>query len=112
MTEPMSVSGFRVSDADREQVAALLQRHHAVGRLTLAELDERVTAAYAARTRDQLDTLTTDLPTDPAIDPDPAMPGVDPGLLCLLWWLCPPAGLAHWLYARGARRRSLEGTLR
>lgn len=108
MTGPISVGAIRVSDADREQVVALLQRHHAAGRLTLAELDERVTAAYAARTRDQLDPLTADLPTDSAIDPTLAVPAADPALQCLLWWICPPAGLAHWLYTRRARRLSTD----
>lgn len=112
MTEPMSVTGIRASDADRDQVVALLLRHHAAGRLTLAELDERITAAYAARTRDQLNALTIDLPTDPAIDAIPAVPAADPGLLCLLWWLCPPAGLAYWLRTRRARRQLPEETQR
>lgn len=107
MTEPTSVSGIRASDADRAQVVALLEWHHAAGRLTLAELDERLVAAYAARTREQLDPLTIDLPTDPT----PEVPAGDPGLSglpCLLWWVCPPAGLAHWLYTRQARRRIMN----
>jgi hypothetical protein len=54
----------RVSDADREAVVRRLQRSAQEGRLTLAELDERVTAAYAARTRGELDSLVEDLPLD------------------------------------------------
>ena len=52
----------RASDAEREQTAALLQRNFADGRLTQAELEERASAAYAARTRAQLCDLTADLP--------------------------------------------------
>jgi hypothetical protein len=34
------------------------------GRLTIVEFDERVQAAYAARTRGDLEDLTEDLPPD------------------------------------------------
>jgi hypothetical protein len=34
------------------------------GRLTIVEFDERVQAAYAARTRSELEDLTEDLPPD------------------------------------------------
>ena len=53
---------IRASDGERDQVVAQLQRHFADGRLTQAELEERVGAALAARTRDQLHPLTADLP--------------------------------------------------
>jgi Domain of unknown function (DUF1707)/Cell wall-active antibiotics response 4TMS YvqF len=52
----------RASDAEREQTAALLRGHVVEGRLTLEEFSERLDAAYAARTRDELDALTHDLP--------------------------------------------------
>ncbi len=39
----------------------------AEGRLTFAEFDERVGAAYAARTRDDFAPLTADLPVQPAL---------------------------------------------
>jgi hypothetical protein len=41
---------IRASDADRQRVAAILRRHCADGRLSLDELDERLTEVYAART--------------------------------------------------------------
>lgn len=51
----------RASDAEREEMVARL--HHALGegRLDLAETDERVAAAYAARYRSELPPLLADL---------------------------------------------------
>jgi hypothetical protein len=54
--------GLRASDAERERVVAELREHHANGRLTLDELAERTEAAYGARTREELEPLTRDLP--------------------------------------------------
>ncbi len=85
----------RASDAEREQTVALLQRGFADGRLALAELEERVGTAYAARTRAQLRDLTADLPAAE----QPTRPGLvlDRRLLCILLCVCAPAGLAYWL---------------
>jgi len=90
---------IRASDGERDQVVALLQRDFADGRLTRAELEERVGAALAARTRDQLQALTADLP---GADVQPARRAMvlEPWLLCLLLFLCPPAGAAYWLMCR------------
>ena len=55
-------SRIRASDADRDQVAALLQEHHAEGRLTAEEFSERLDAALHARTLGELDELLADLP--------------------------------------------------
>lgn len=52
----------RASDAERNAVVDLLSEHASAGRLTLAELEERVGLAYAARTRAELAELTRDLP--------------------------------------------------
>ena len=67
---------FRASHADREQVVGVLQAAFVQGRLTTAELDERVGQALAARTYADLATLTADLPADPtpAVQPAPAPP--------------------------------------
>ena len=59
-------SGLRVSDQQRDQAAQQLREHFAAGRLTQDELDERVQAAYAARTEPDLDSLLADLPRRPA----------------------------------------------
>lgn len=68
---------LRVSDAEREQVAARVRDAAAVGMLTLAEADERQAAAYAARIRADLVELTDDLPaakTRGPAEPDLSMP--------------------------------------
>lgn len=53
---------IRASDEDRERVASLLQEHHAAGRLTGEEFNERLDRAFAARTLGELDELLSDLP--------------------------------------------------
>lgn len=53
---------FRISDADRDRAAALLRDHFAAGRLTPSELDERLTAALAAKTFGDLRLVLADLP--------------------------------------------------
>ncbi|KIH97748.1 hypothetical protein LP52_16965 [Streptomonospora alba] len=53
---------MRASDADRDRVAKVLQRHFAEGRLESAEFNTRLESAYTARTREDLEPLTADLP--------------------------------------------------
>lgn len=55
----------RVSDAERESVAAQLREHYAQGRLTLDELNERLDRAFASKTRSDLNAVTSDLPYAP-----------------------------------------------
>ena len=59
---------LRAADADRSAVAAVLGEHMAAGRLTVAEYEERLTRAYAAKTYGELAQLTTDLPGGAAPD--------------------------------------------
>ena len=54
----------RASDAERERCASTLRDHAAEGRLDVAELEERVGRAYAARYRTELRALLRDLPRD------------------------------------------------
>lgn len=54
----------RASDDDRERAVRALREHFAAGRLSSAELEERVAAAYSARERTELRALTRDLPLD------------------------------------------------
>jgi hypothetical protein len=61
--EPRVLRGVRASDAEREQVVQALSEHATTGRLTLAELEERIGQAYTAVTRDDLARLTLDLPS-------------------------------------------------
>ena len=53
---------LRTSDTERERVAEILRAAMGEGRLTLAEGEERLAAAYAAKYRDELAPLTADLP--------------------------------------------------
>jgi len=55
-------SRLRVSDEDRHKVAEILREAAGEGRLDLDELDERLEAAYAAKTYAELVPLTVDLP--------------------------------------------------
>jgi hypothetical protein len=59
---PEPTGHLRVSDADREQAAEVLRQAAGDGRLTLDELDERLTTAYAAKTYADLESVTSDLP--------------------------------------------------
>ena len=60
----MQQRDLRVGDVEREAVARRLDRALREGRITVVEFDERVAAAWASRTRGQLDELTADLPRD------------------------------------------------
>ena len=53
---------MRASDAEREQVAAILRAAMTEGRLDLATGEERLASVYAATYRDELGPLTADLP--------------------------------------------------
>ncbi len=82
---------LRASDDDRDRAATLLREHHAVGRLTAEEFNERLDKVYAARTMGDLDGLLADLP---GIDlyrlPDASLP----------LWVAGPWGaalLARWI---------------
>jgi hypothetical protein len=56
---------IRASSADRERTVDVLKAAFAEGRLTQDEYDERMGAAYEARTYGDLDALVTDLPVGP-----------------------------------------------
>jgi hypothetical protein len=71
---------IRASDADRERTATLLREHHAQGRLSPEEFNDRLDRAFAAKTVGDLDALLADLPAIdlyrlPAHDIRPAPPG-------------------------------------
>jgi hypothetical protein len=124
MNQTLTTSGappVRASDAERDQAAEILRAGYAEGRLSRAELDERLTAAYAAKTRADLQGLTSDLPgAVPASAPrdrpaTAALPILDPEsgtgmglnwclLLCLLFAF-PPAGIAYGIYWMLTARR-------
>jgi len=83
---------YRVGDAERSRTTELLKEAHVAGYLTLAEIDERLSAALAARTRGELERLVADLPPEwrarqlgpPATAPRHTVPPV-------AWWLLPLA---------------------
>lgn len=77
MSEPVQ-SGMRAGHADRETVVARLNTAFAEGRLEVAELDERIAAAYAAKTLGELVPLTADLPAVQAPAARPAPPASRP----------------------------------
>ncbi|MDS1272608.1 DUF1707 domain-containing protein [Lipingzhangella sp. LS1_29] len=54
---------MRASDTDRERVAEVVRQAAADGRITLDELQERLEAAYTARTYAELEPITVDLPS-------------------------------------------------
>src|ERR687888_2110513 len=54
--------GLRVGDAERNRVVDQLAEHHAAGRLTQAEFEDRMASALAARTGTDLEPLLRDLP--------------------------------------------------
>ena len=97
------------SDADRDTAVGLLNAAWAEGRLTADEYDQRLSAAYTARTWQQLNQLTADLPAPPAAATGQGatgmFAGVDLCLLCVLLVVCPPAGIA-WLFLCWHRSRN------
>jgi hypothetical protein len=62
MSTTTSTEGIRASDAEREHTAEILRAATGKGLLTLAEVEERSAACYAARYRHELAPLTADLP--------------------------------------------------
>ncbi|MDQ4039664.1 MAG: DUF1707 domain-containing protein [Actinomycetota bacterium] len=63
-SEPDRRPAVRIGDREREQAVTHLGRAFAEGRLDLAEYDERVASAYAAKTASDLLHLTADLPQE------------------------------------------------
>ncbi|MQA61550.1 MAG: DUF1707 domain-containing protein [Actinophytocola sp.] len=66
--EPPKPPSLRASDADRERVATVLHRAMAEGRITMIELEDRLSSVYAARTLDELEPITADLPQGAALE--------------------------------------------
>src|SRR5690242_13698626 len=62
MTSKDRSAAMRACDADRDAMVADLGEHFQAGRLTAAELDERIGQALTARTMGELGALAADLP--------------------------------------------------
>jgi hypothetical protein len=69
----------RASDSERERVVTRLRDAAATGRLSVAELDERVETAYQSVTRGELAALLDDLPAPPRAATPRTLPWI-PGL--------------------------------
>jgi hypothetical protein len=65
----MSEPELRIADADRERAAERLRKAAGEGRLSPEELEERLDAAFSARTQSELKPVLADLPGDPARRP-------------------------------------------
>ncbi|WP_106400908.1 DUF1707 SHOCT-like domain-containing protein [Actinocorallia populi] len=80
--DPPGSPALRASDADRDRVIELLRAAVADGRLDLAEFEERLDAALAARTIEALNPLIADLVPAPygvgALTPSLTGPPVEP----------------------------------
>ncbi|WP_395725560.1 DUF1707 domain-containing protein [Nakamurella sp.] len=78
--QPFDPSKLRASDDDRAAVAQVLQTATDEGRLTPAELQERLDTLYRSKTLRELEPLTWDLPGHrdlvPQVPPGPLLPPV------------------------------------
>ncbi len=107
LARPNGSPEVRASDGDREAVVDELRQHHAEGRLTLEELEERVGTAYRARTVGELAPVLRDLPQPPPPPPPPPTlgqrlrPGLGYGISAVVLSALIAAGVAgggfgHW----------------
>lgn len=69
---------MRASNEDRERVARVLQTAMSEGRITVAELEERLDSVYAAKTVAELVPVTHDLPGAQVTFLKPTVPSMQP----------------------------------
>ena len=74
MSSDTPTPGLRASDADREAIVSRLHRAATEGRLDADELEERVSAAYAAKFCGDLEGLVADVTPPQAARPVAATP--------------------------------------
>ena len=100
---------IRASDQERQSVVDVLRDAFTDGRLTLDEFEERMTAAYAAKTWTELRQLTGDLPVEPLLGTDLGLRPQSAQPHVMTPPADPPQALA-WLAARpvAARRVHLD----
>ena len=77
MPDVRDASTLRISDEDRHRVAEVLRQAAGDGRIDLEELDQRLEAAYQAKTYGDLVPITVDLPASTS-HPTPAPHPVGP----------------------------------
>ncbi len=74
----MAGDNIRIGDAERDQAASMLREHHAEGRLSVEEFNERLDRALTARVMDDLIPLFADLPSPRPDDPGPGLGAPSP----------------------------------
>jgi Domain of unknown function (DUF1707) len=72
--QPPDPPGIRISDADRERAAGRLQRALSEGRISVSELEDRLSVVYGARYESDLLPPLADLPPDALVAPIPVTP--------------------------------------
>lgn len=78
MSDDQSQPPILASDAERERTSEVLRQASIEGRLTLDEFSVRVEQALAARTRDELQAVTRDLPAIAPTRPAQPVAGMAP----------------------------------
>ena len=108
---------MRISDEDRHKVAEVLRQAAGEGRIDLEELDERLEAAYRAKTYGDLVPLTVDLPTagqalPRPVPPPPTMPlGALPRYASSVAMMSETKRTGSWLVEDGATAFALMGSV-
>jgi hypothetical protein len=74
---------LRIGDRERAAAAERLSAHHAAGRLSVDELEQRLERANAAVFAHDLDAVEADLPRRPPAMPPPAWPALPFALIGL-----------------------------
>jgi hypothetical protein len=93
---------YRISDADRERAAQRLHGAMAEGRITFAELDERLAQVYAALHAEDLEPPLADLPPEHTAPSGLAVaPPTSTTAAPTAWQPAPPAGPAPVLLKSG-----------
>jgi Domain of unknown function (DUF1707) len=75
---PPGTGEVRASDVDRERTADVLRQAAGDGRLTMEELEQRITAVYSAKTYAELEPLIRDLPAPNRAPQPPAATAAGP----------------------------------
>ena len=100
----------RIADVDRDRVSEQLRVAYGEGRITEAELEERLVAVYDARTASDLSVVVADLPSVASLVPAqvavakkrrrielwPAVPLLFPALVCTIIYLLTMPGGYFW----------------
>jgi hypothetical protein len=97
-------NAFRASDREREQTAERLRHAAGEGRLLPEELEQRLRAAFAARTWGELEAVVGDLPS-PRAPTSPRQLSLLARLRPVVPWLVALAALLLILIAAGADMR-------